>query len=77
MTEEARKQYVTVTGEGLNICGWKETTMVIGNILMQVRLIVASVQSPLIGLPDMGNNELAMHMGNEPHIEQYGYSEPQ
>eukprot|EP00971_Amphidinium_carterae_P289119 5740601-Amphidinium_carterae.2 len=35
MTEEARRQYVTVTGEGLNISGWKETTMVIGKILMQ------------------------------------------
>eukprot|EP00971_Amphidinium_carterae_P224912 4461819-Amphidinium_carterae.1 len=53
MTEEARRQYVTMTGEGLNTSGWKETTMVIGNIVMQVKFIVANVQSPLIGLPDM------------------------
>eukprot|EP00971_Amphidinium_carterae_P109262 2163655-Amphidinium_carterae.1 len=58
MTEEARKQYVTVTGEGLDITGWKETTMVIGKVLMQVRFIVANVQSPLIGLPDLDNNEI-------------------
>eukprot|EP00971_Amphidinium_carterae_P007720 152948-Amphidinium_carterae.1 len=57
MTEEASRQYVTMTGEGLNTRGWKETTMVIGNIVMQVKFIMANVQSPLIGLPDMDFNE--------------------
>eukprot|EP00971_Amphidinium_carterae_P064393 1275356-Amphidinium_carterae.1 len=75
MTEEATKQYVTVTGEGLNMSDCTETTIVIGNIIMQVRFIVANVPSPLIGLPDMDYNELAVHTGNEPHIEQYGCSE--
>eukprot|EP00971_Amphidinium_carterae_P298584 5932335-Amphidinium_carterae.1 len=74
MPEHVRKQYVTVTGEGLSISGWKETTLVIGNILMQVKFIVANVQ-PLIGLPDMDYNEIVMHTGAEPTIEQYGYQE--
>eukprot|EP00971_Amphidinium_carterae_P159498 3161818-Amphidinium_carterae.1 len=59
-----------------DISDWKETTMVIGNIIMQVKFIVANVQSPLIGLPVMDCNELAMRTGNEPHIEQYGHNEP-
>eukprot|EP00971_Amphidinium_carterae_P015932 314552-Amphidinium_carterae.1 len=43
---------------------------------MQVKFIVANVQSPLIGLPDMDYNELVMHTGAEPTIEQYGCQEP-
>eukprot|EP00971_Amphidinium_carterae_P015298 301864-Amphidinium_carterae.1 len=66
MSEQVRKQYVTVTGEGLSITGWKET---IGNIIMQVKFIVANVQSPFIGLPDMDYNEIVMHTGAEPTIE--------
>eukprot|EP00971_Amphidinium_carterae_P036685 721007-Amphidinium_carterae.2 len=73
--EEGRRQYVTVTGEGLNISGWKETTMVTGKILVQVKFVVANVQSPLIGLHDIDFNEIVMHTGNEPYIEQYGYNE--
>eukprot|EP00971_Amphidinium_carterae_P149956 2972697-Amphidinium_carterae.1 len=63
-------------GSELNITGWKETTLVIGNIIMQVKFIIANVQSPLIGLPDMDYNELVMHTGAEPTIEQCGYQEP-
>eukprot|EP00971_Amphidinium_carterae_P077537 1532295-Amphidinium_carterae.1 len=70
MSEQVKKQYVTVTGEGLSITGWKETTLVIGNIIMQVKFIVANVQSPLIGSPDMDYNEIVMHTGAEPTIEQ-------
>eukprot|EP00971_Amphidinium_carterae_P320964 6380038-Amphidinium_carterae.2 len=73
MIEEARRQYVTVTGEGLNINGWNETTMVIGKIIMQVKFSVANVQSPLIGLPDMDLNEMTIHTGNDPYIEQYAH----
>eukprot|EP00971_Amphidinium_carterae_P013108 258434-Amphidinium_carterae.1 len=76
MSEQVRKQYVTVTEEGLNITGWKETAVIIGNIIMQVKFVVANVQSPLIGLPDMDHNEIAMHTGNEPNIEQLEYQEP-
>eukprot|EP00971_Amphidinium_carterae_P100937 1997046-Amphidinium_carterae.2 len=76
--EEARKQYVTVTGREYYLRGSivAGRTMVIGNIIMQLKFTVANVQSQLTGLPDMDFNELAMHTGNEPHIEQYGYSEP-
>eukprot|EP00971_Amphidinium_carterae_P228704 4536669-Amphidinium_carterae.4 len=35
MAEETRKQYVTVTGEGLTIQGWKETTLISGTITVQ------------------------------------------
>eukprot|EP00971_Amphidinium_carterae_P125385 2484049-Amphidinium_carterae.1 len=42
---------------------------------MQVKFIVANVQSPLLGLPDMDYNELVMHTGAEPTIEQHGYYE--
>eukprot|EP00971_Amphidinium_carterae_P202911 4026712-Amphidinium_carterae.1 len=75
MPEEVRKRYVTVTGEGLSITGWKETTLIIGNLIMQVKFIVANVQSPLIGLSDMDYNEIIMHTGTEPTIEQHGYYE--
>eukprot|EP00971_Amphidinium_carterae_P282069 5599240-Amphidinium_carterae.1 len=66
MTEEARRQYVTVTGAGLNIRGWQEMTMVIGEI---------NVQLPVIGLPGMDFNDISMHTSNELYIEQYGYNE--
>eukprot|EP00971_Amphidinium_carterae_P240816 4780762-Amphidinium_carterae.1 len=53
----------------------RETTMVIGKIILQVKFIVANVQPPLIGLPDMDFNEVVMHTGNEPYIDQYGHNE--
>eukprot|EP00971_Amphidinium_carterae_P014178 279757-Amphidinium_carterae.1 len=58
MTEETRKQYVTVTGEGLKIYGWKERAF-----------IVANVQSPLIGLPDLNDNKTTIHTGDKPSID--------
>eukprot|EP00971_Amphidinium_carterae_P180998 3590690-Amphidinium_carterae.4 len=45
MPESTRKQYVTVTGEGLTIKGWKEVALLIGAITMQICFIVANVQS--------------------------------
>eukprot|EP00971_Amphidinium_carterae_P343928 6483981-Amphidinium_carterae.2 len=42
MTEEMKNQYITVTGEGLQRHGWKETTMIVGEILMQVKFIVGN-----------------------------------
>eukprot|EP00971_Amphidinium_carterae_P187052 3712866-Amphidinium_carterae.1 len=56
MSEAARRQYVTVTGEGFTIEGWKEVTLVIGAITIQIRFIVANVQSALLGLPDIDDN---------------------
>eukprot|EP00971_Amphidinium_carterae_P348925 6490746-Amphidinium_carterae.1 len=47
MAEESRKQHVTITSEGLPIQGWKETTLIVGAITMQVCFVVANVQSPL------------------------------
>eukprot|EP00971_Amphidinium_carterae_P292775 5812538-Amphidinium_carterae.1 len=40
MPESARRQYVT--GEGLTIARWKEVTLVIGALTMQIRFIVAN-----------------------------------
>eukprot|EP00971_Amphidinium_carterae_P263288 5223919-Amphidinium_carterae.1 len=37
--------------------------MVIGEIIMQAKFIVANVQPPLIGLPDMDFNEITVHTG--------------
>eukprot|EP00971_Amphidinium_carterae_P218044 4328493-Amphidinium_carterae.1 len=46
-------------------------TMVIGEIITQVKFIMANVPSPLISLPaDMEFNEIAMHTNNDPYIEQ-------
>eukprot|EP00971_Amphidinium_carterae_P348778 6490668-Amphidinium_carterae.3 len=56
MPEFARRQYMTVTGEGLAIEGWKEVTPVIGTMIMQIRFIVGNVQSALLGLPDIDEN---------------------
>eukprot|EP00971_Amphidinium_carterae_P350278 6491466-Amphidinium_carterae.5 len=75
MAEESRKQYVTVTGEGLTIQGWKETTLIIGTITMQVCFIVANVQFPLIGLSDLNDNKTTIHTGIKPYIEQFGHNE--
>eukprot|EP00971_Amphidinium_carterae_P027266 537174-Amphidinium_carterae.7 len=69
------KHYVTVTGEGLTIQGWKETTLIIGSITMQVCFIVANVQSPLIGLPDLNDSRTTIHTGDKPYIEQFGHCE--
>eukprot|EP00971_Amphidinium_carterae_P047539 936337-Amphidinium_carterae.1 len=76
MPEETRKQYVTVTGEGLTIEGWKEVTLIIGAITMQICFIVANVQSPLLGLPDIDDNNVTVHTGINPHIERKGLHKP-
>eukprot|EP00971_Amphidinium_carterae_P260480 5167900-Amphidinium_carterae.1 len=70
--ESARKQYVTVTGEGLTIEGWKEVAFVLGAITMQIRFIVANVQSALPGLLDIDDNKVAVHTGKKPYIEKNG-----
>eukprot|EP00971_Amphidinium_carterae_P349871 6491273-Amphidinium_carterae.1 len=75
VAEESRKQYVTVTGEGLTIQGWKGTTLIIGAITMQVCFVVANAQSPLIGLPDLNDDKTIIHTGDKPYIEQFGYNE--
>eukprot|EP00971_Amphidinium_carterae_P346050 6487301-Amphidinium_carterae.4 len=75
MAEETRKHYVTVTGEGLTIKGWQETTLIIGTITMQVCFIVAIVQYPVIGLPDLNDNKTIIHTGDKPYIEQFGHAE--
>eukprot|EP00971_Amphidinium_carterae_P174672 3462341-Amphidinium_carterae.3 len=72
MPESARRQYVTVAGEGLAISGWKEVTLVIGTMTMQVRFIVANVQSALLGLPDLDENNATVHTGKKPHLEKNG-----
>eukprot|EP00971_Amphidinium_carterae_P172531 3420061-Amphidinium_carterae.3 len=64
MADETRKQYVKVTGEGLKIQGWKETTLIIGTITMQVCFIVANVQSPQLGLPDINDSRVTVHTGD-------------
>eukprot|EP00971_Amphidinium_carterae_P179029 3550965-Amphidinium_carterae.1 len=56
MPESARRQFVTATVEGLAISGWKEVTLVIGHMTMQIRFIVANIQSALLGLPDIDEN---------------------
>eukprot|EP00971_Amphidinium_carterae_P169736 3363104-Amphidinium_carterae.1 len=72
MAEETRKQFVTVTSEGLTIHGLKETKLIIGTITMQVCFIVSNVQSPLIGLPDISDNKTTIHTGAKLYIEQFG-----
>eukprot|EP00971_Amphidinium_carterae_P205265 4074084-Amphidinium_carterae.1 len=57
MGEDAKKQYVTVTGEGLTIHGWKHVTILAGHISLQVSFVVANVQSALLGLPDLNKNK--------------------
>eukprot|EP00971_Amphidinium_carterae_P083345 1649624-Amphidinium_carterae.1 len=42
---------------------------------MQVCVIVANVQSPLTGLPDLNDNKTPLHTGDKPYIEQFGHSE--
>eukprot|EP00971_Amphidinium_carterae_P307519 6111189-Amphidinium_carterae.1 len=66
MADETREIYMTVTSEGLTIQGWKETTLIIGTITMQLCFIVANVQSPLIGLPDLTDNKTVIHTGDKP-----------
>eukprot|EP00971_Amphidinium_carterae_P244546 4855670-Amphidinium_carterae.3 len=56
MGDETKKQYVTVTGEGLTIHGWKEVTILVGCISLQISFVVANVQSALLGLPDLNKN---------------------
>eukprot|EP00971_Amphidinium_carterae_P298683 5934034-Amphidinium_carterae.2 len=75
MPESARRQYVTVTGEDLTIEGWKEVTLVIGAITMQIRFIAANVQSALLGLPGIDDNNVTVHTGKKPHIEKNGLVE--
>eukprot|EP00971_Amphidinium_carterae_P268744 5331304-Amphidinium_carterae.1 len=63
MGEEAKKQYVTVTGEGLTIHGWKHVTILVRHISLQVSFVVANVQSALLGLPDLNKNKVTFHTG--------------
>eukprot|EP00971_Amphidinium_carterae_P257050 5103131-Amphidinium_carterae.1 len=67
MPESARRQFMTVTGEGLTISGWKEVTLVIGHMTMQIRFIVANVRSALFGLPDIDENHVTVHTGKQPY----------
>eukprot|EP00971_Amphidinium_carterae_P058803 1162668-Amphidinium_carterae.1 len=60
--ESARRQFVTVTGKGLTITGWKEVTLLVGHMSMQLRFIVANVQSALLGLPDIDKNNVSVHV---------------
>eukprot|EP00971_Amphidinium_carterae_P287269 5702502-Amphidinium_carterae.1 len=81
MPEETRKQYVTVTGEGLTIKSWQEVTLliiglIIGAITMKICLIVAKLQSPLLGLPDIDDDNVTVHTGNNPNIERRDYTSP-
>eukprot|EP00971_Amphidinium_carterae_P041180 808624-Amphidinium_carterae.1 len=39
---------------------------------MQIRCIVANLQSALLGLPDIDDNNVAVHTGKKPHIEKNG-----
>eukprot|EP00971_Amphidinium_carterae_P164196 3254934-Amphidinium_carterae.1 len=63
MREDTKKQYVTVTGEGLTIHGWKHVTILVGHIPLQVSFVVANVQSALEGLPDLNKNKVTFHTG--------------
>eukprot|EP00971_Amphidinium_carterae_P089886 1779508-Amphidinium_carterae.5 len=64
VADETRKQYVSVTGEGLTIQGWKETALIIGTLTMQC-----------IGVPDLNDNKTTIHTGDSPYIAQFGHSE--
>eukprot|EP00971_Amphidinium_carterae_P061965 1227089-Amphidinium_carterae.1 len=57
MGEDAQRQYVIVTGEGLTLHGWKHVTILVGHITLQVSFVVASVESALLGLPDLNKNK--------------------
>eukprot|EP00971_Amphidinium_carterae_P000881 17174-Amphidinium_carterae.2 len=74
MPESARRQFETVTGEGLTISGWKEVTLVIGHMTMQIRFIrvVANVHSALLGLPDIDEHNVTVHTGKQPYLEKNG-----
>eukprot|EP00971_Amphidinium_carterae_P332816 6467163-Amphidinium_carterae.1 len=63
------KQYVTVTGEGLTIHGWREVTMLVGCIPLQISFVVDNVQSASLGLPDLNKNKVTFHTGVTPYIE--------
>eukprot|EP00971_Amphidinium_carterae_P239416 4752937-Amphidinium_carterae.1 len=63
--------YVTVTGEGLTIHGWKQVTLLVGAITMHVSSIVANVQPALLGLPDLNKNKVRFHTGVFPYIEKH------
>eukprot|EP00971_Amphidinium_carterae_P111629 2210696-Amphidinium_carterae.1 len=67
MAEETKKQFAMVTGEGLTIHGLKETTLITGTITIQVCFTVSNVQSPLIGLPDINDNNTTVHTGAKPY----------
>eukprot|EP00971_Amphidinium_carterae_P270611 5369574-Amphidinium_carterae.1 len=69
MADEDKKQYVTVTGEGLTIHGWKQVTLLVGVITMQLSFVVANVQSALLGLPDLNKDNVTFHTGVRPYIE--------
>eukprot|EP00971_Amphidinium_carterae_P257794 5117109-Amphidinium_carterae.1 len=71
MADEDKKQYVTVTGEGLTIHGWKMVTLLVGHITLQVSFIVANVQSALLGLPDLNKSNVTFHTGVIPYIEKH------
>eukprot|EP00971_Amphidinium_carterae_P068284 1352227-Amphidinium_carterae.1 len=71
MGEDAKKQYVTLTGEGLTIHGWKHVTNLVGHISLQVSFVVANVQSALLGLPDLNKNKVTFHTGEFPYIEKH------
>eukprot|EP00971_Amphidinium_carterae_P160318 3178206-Amphidinium_carterae.2 len=75
MPESTRKRCVTVTGEGLTIAGWKEVTLITGSITMQICFIVANVQSALLELPDIDDNNVTVHTCNKPYIEKRGLVE--
>eukprot|EP00971_Amphidinium_carterae_P075641 1494422-Amphidinium_carterae.1 len=72
MPESAHRQLVTVTGEGLAITGWKEVNLVIGHMTMQIRFIVSNVQSALLGLPDIDENNVTVHTGEKPYLKKNG-----
>eukprot|EP00971_Amphidinium_carterae_P151915 3010782-Amphidinium_carterae.3 len=76
MPESARRQSVTATGEGLAIAGWKELTLVIGHMTMQIHFIVANhaanVQSALLRLPDIDELNVKVHTGKKPYLEKNG-----
>eukprot|EP00971_Amphidinium_carterae_P148773 2949707-Amphidinium_carterae.1 len=69
MGDETKKQYVTGTGEGLTIHGWKQVTILVGHISLQVSFVGANVQSALQGLPDLNKNKVTFHTGVSPYIE--------
>eukprot|EP00971_Amphidinium_carterae_P281570 5590099-Amphidinium_carterae.2 len=56
MGDEAKKQYVTVTGEGLTIHGWKMDTFLF---------------SLSLGLPDLNKIKVTFHTGVFPYIEKH------